>query len=189
QRFINNGIPVVDIARIYAVGSDELHWEIDDGGNRTRGVALLLRNKLHLIGESDSARDGVTLHILNGTGDLHAMVLDGILASVAGDRFFTPSGSKVLLLRIAHALDDAEADAARFNTACARVNAINNAGQGWKFVPPKYTKVLDNREPLLREDNPAHVLRVGSEDSVAHSDWDVANYDFPVPELTAAILE
>lgn len=188
QRFINNGIPVVDVIRIYLDGA-ELKWEIDDGGNRTQGVGLLLRNKLHLLGESDTGRDGITLHILNGTGDLHAMVMDGVLASVAGDRFFTPSASKILLLRVAHPLEDAGADHARFLTASQRVNAINNAGQGWKFVPPKFTRVLDNREPLLRDEAADFVLRVASDDSVAYSDWDVANYDFPVPELNAAILE
>lgn len=188
QRFINNGIPVVDVIRIYLDGT-ELRWEIDDGGNRTQGVGLLLRNKLHLLGESDTGRDGVTLHILNGTGDLHAMVMDGVLASVAGDRFFTPSASKVLLLRIAHPLEDAEADQARFQTASQRVNVINNAGQGWTFVPPKFTKVIDNREPLLRDENADFVLRVASNETVAHSDWDVANYDFPAPELMAAILD
>jgi hypothetical protein len=186
-RFINNGTTVIDILRIRAEG-EMLRWELDDGGNRTSGVGLLLRNKLHLLGESDTGKDGVTLHILNGTGDRHAMAMDGVLASVAGDRFLTPSSSKVLALRIAHSLDDPEADRTRFDAACSRLNALNNKGDGWTLVPEKFLRVVDNREPLLRWDNPDHVLRVSAEESIAYSDFDVGNYDMPAPALCAGIL-
>ncbi len=187
QRFMNSGVVNFELVHIYPRGN-ELLWDIVDGGNHTQGYALLLRNKLHLIGEGEKGKDGVTLHILNGTGDLHAMVMDGVLASVAGDRFFTPTASKVVLLRIAHPLDDPDADRARFERVGATIAEINNGGNGVRFLPPDLAHAIDNRAGLMREHSADWVLRIPAEASVARSDWEGGNYTFPAPELTKLLL-
>lgn len=183
QRLMNSGVPNVELLRIFLRDS-ELMWELGDGGNRTNGTALLLRNKLHLIGEGDTGRDGVTLHILNGTGDRHAMVLDGLLCSVTGDRFFTPAVTKVILLRIAHPLPDMVEDHARFIQALPRLAPVNNQSRGYEILPEEFRGALDNRAGF-RGEKPDWVLRLPSEVSLARSDFEAANYDFP----SAAVVE
>lgn len=186
QRLVNSGVPNVELVRIF-LRDGELVWELGDGGNRTHGTALLLRNKLHLIGEGDTGRDGVTMHILNGTGDRHAMVLDGLLCSVTGDRFFTPAVTKVLLLRIAHPIPDMAEDHARFLQVLPRLGPVNNQGRGFEILPGEFRGALDNRAGFQRE-KPDWVLRVPSDVSFSRSDFEAANYDFPSPAVVELLL-
>ncbi|HEX2593636.1 MAG TPA: helix-turn-helix transcriptional regulator [Rhizomicrobium sp.] len=187
QRLLNSGIPHVEVAWLYQ-RDGAMHYRLTDGGNRTQGHVLILRNKLHLIGEGETGRDGVTLHIINGTGDRHAMVMDGLLASVCGDRFFTPSLTKCVLLRIAHPLDDLAAEEQRFLSTQERLAAINNAGRGPEILPEEFAGALDNRSGFQREGGADWLLRVPSSDSVARSDFEAANYDFPAPALVQMLL-
>jgi len=187
QRFCNSGTLNIELIRIHGEGS-ELYWMFGDGGNRVRGYGLLLRNKLHLFGEGMSGKDGLMLYILNGTGDQYAMVMDGLMTSVSGDKFFTPSATKVLFLRIAHPLEDRDADAARYEAALERVRTINHAGEGAKLVPPEFARALDNSAGFTRKKGADWLLRIGESETVSRSDVDAANYDFPAPTLVTAIL-
>jgi transcriptional regulator with XRE-family HTH domain len=187
QRLMNSGVLNVEVMRIY-LRDGGLFWENCDGGNTVRGTALLIRNKLHLIGEGDTGRDGITLHVLNGTGDRHAMVMDGLLLSVGGDRFFTPSGTKVVLLRLAHAIPDDAADHARYLATAARLVAINASGDGNRLLPDAFACAVDNRHGFARQEAPDWLLRVPSEVSLSRSDFEAGNYDFPSPALCDLLL-
>ena len=184
RRFMNDGRFVLELVRIYG-GAGGLFWESQDGGNPLLGTAMLIRNRLHLIGEGISAKDGITLHVLNGTGDRHAMVMDGMLVGIAGDRFSTPTAAKVVMLRIAHPLAEPEADAQRFRDLIPRMAALNNGGDNAELVPESYRHVIDNRTYANPTDT---VFRVCGENSVSRSDFENGHYEFVVPEVRELIL-
>ncbi len=180
QRFANTGQVYADIVSIWLEGG-RLRALMGDGGYRLSAEGLVMRGKLFLVGEGTEGNHGMNLLILNGTGEKRAMVLDGLLCANAGDRFFTPTAAKVVLLRIADSAGDERSDTALFNEIAGRLAPLTNKGRADTLLPERFRAAIDNRT------EGDAVLRVPEAASVAYSDIAAGRYDWPAPELATLL--
>jgi transcriptional regulator with XRE-family HTH domain len=186
-RFQNNGVLHLEAVSIW-IENGQLRALLGDGRNRLNQYGMILRGKLWLIGEGVHGRDGLSIHILNGTGESRAMVMDGIHTSVAGDRFFTPSSTKVLMLRVGDPAAGPDTERARFERMHDRLKAITDEGSAHTLLPETYAHVVDNAEGFDGADRLDSVLRIGQEESVSQSDLEMGRYEWSAPHLASFLL-
>jgi transcriptional regulator with XRE-family HTH domain len=153
------------------------------------GPLLLLRQQLHGYSESER-QDGLAFMTLHGVGGSRAMVMDGLMMSVAATRTYDPVAVKIILLRIADWPHLTAPDWPLYDRAVERAK-LQNTGQGDSIhlLPARFRAALDNTTGVPRADGSIdHGLRVPRERSLAYADTERDEFEWPAPELAKLLL-
>jgi hypothetical protein len=95
----NSGDLVADLIVIWRQG-DRLLIRVCDPSFAHNGEVFVIRHQLFVIGEDDQRVDGIISYLLNGVPGQKAYRIDGVMLSVANDRYRTPGAAMVILLRL-----------------------------------------------------------------------------------------
>lgn len=154
------------IAEIRA-GNGALEVEIRDDGNfHARGPAFALQGKLWVVGQEIERRDSLAFGIYWGATRGRAEILDGLAMVREFALSAAPGATHSSWYRLADLLPGPAA-AARFESAVARVGALN--AEGWEDVlPPAFVERLHGSVTCL-----GSTLRLAVESSLAVNDFDL----------------
>ncbi len=100
QVFRDTGEVAPDLLIIWREGRRLRFRHFDVAFSHT-GEVLILRHQLFIVGEDDGRADGLLTYLLNGVVGGKAFRLDGLVMSVAGDSFRTPTATTTVLQRLA----------------------------------------------------------------------------------------
>ena len=166
-----------------------LKFRSHDGYFDHGGPLLLLRQQLHGYSESER-QDGLAFMTLHGVGGSRAMVMDGLMMSVAATRTYDPVAVKIILLRIADWPSGSAPDWALYDRAVERTKQQNSAPtDSAGLLPARYRAALDNTTGVLRSDGTLdHGLRVPRDRSFAYADTERDEFEWPAPQLAALLV-
>lgn len=167
QAFANSGIIVMECLEIRRVGED-LGFRCFDGWYRHSGFILPMRGQLFFIGEESARLDECFFLVVNGIAEPRAMILDGILLTVAGDRSHTPSATVVLMQFARDISQDATTDETVWAEMCNETLSVNTDHRAADLIPESLRAAVKNSVGISRNDGQFDwVLRVPSERSVS----------------------
>ncbi len=167
QAFANSGIIVMECLEIRRVGED-LGFRCFDGWYRHSGFILPMRGQLFFIGEETARMDECFFLVVNGIAEPRAMMLDGILLTVAGDRTHTPSATVVLMQFARDIRQDAGEDDAAWAEMCDETLAVNTEHRAADLISEELRMAVKNSVGISRNDGQFDwVLRVPSDRSVS----------------------
>jgi hypothetical protein len=167
QAFANSGIIVMECVEIRRVGED-LAFRCFDGWYRHSGFILPMRGQLFFIGEESARLDECFFLVVNGIAEPRAMVLDGILLTVAGDRSHTPSATIVVMQFARDISQDPAADEVAWAEMCNETLSVNTEHRAADLIPETLRAAVKNEVGLSRNDGQLDwVLRVPIERSVS----------------------
>lgn len=175
----------VEILRIWREEA-RLRFAMHDGTLLHEGEIIILCGHPYFVGESLSREDGLMLMLFAGLHGVRALCLDGIMTTVAMDRFLTPSSLRVIAVRIADALPDPAADAARQLAVAARVVAGNEDGSSAWLFPEEYRQAVRTDQAMARHGD--HMLRTLPDRGFSLTSIEAPGRDLLLPELAAALL-
>lgn len=167
QAFANSGIIVMECLEIRRVGED-LGFRCFDGWYRHSGFILPMRGQLFFIGEETARMDECFFLVVNGIAEPRAMMLDGILLTVAGDRTHTPSATVVLMQFARDIRQDAGEDDVAWAEMCDETLAVNTEHRAADLISEELRMAVKNSVGISRNDGQFDwVLRVPSDRSVS----------------------
>ena len=166
-----------------------LRFRSHDGFFDHGGPLLLLRQQLHGYSESER-QDGLAFMTLHGVGGNRAMVMDGILMSVAATRTYDPVAVKIILLRIADWPFGSAPDWPLFDRVLEKMKAENTKpGDSSHLLPPQFWPAIDNTTGSPRADGTTdHGLRVPRDRSFTYADTERDEFQWPAPDLAKLLL-
>ena len=167
QAFANSGIIVMECLEIRRVGED-LGFRCFDGWYRHSGFILPMRGQLFFIGEETARMDECFFLVVNGIAEPRAMLLDGILLTVAGDRTHTPSATVVLMQFARDIRQDAGEDDEAWAEMCNETLSVNTEHRAADLISEELRMAVKNSVGISRNDGQFDwVLRVPSDRSVS----------------------
>lgn len=167
QAFANSGIIVMECLEIRRAGED-LGFRCFDGWYRHSGFILPMRGQLFFIGEETARMDECFFLVVNGIAEPRAMLLDGILLTVAGDRTHTPSATVVLMQFARDISQDASEDDEMWAEMCSETLAVNTEHRAADLISEELRMAVKNSVGISRNDGQFDwVLRVPSDRSVS----------------------
>ena len=177
QAFGNSGRIIPDLIVFFRQG-ESLFFTIHDPVFSHRGEVFILRHQLFMFGEDGQRADGLTLHVLNGVVGRKAVRLDGLLLSVYGDRYRTPTAAAVVMHRLMDLEDPSVPPSAEALTAILiRLQALYEVDELAALAGPRVVAAVT---PLVGAPSPLggfdHLLRAPAERSLSASetDWNLA---------------
>jgi hypothetical protein len=167
QALANSGLIVMECLEIRRVGED-LGFRCFDGWYRHSGFILPMRGQLFFIGEETARMDECFFLVVNGIAEPRAMILDGILLAVAGDRGHTPAATVVLMQFARDISQDASADEELWAEMCNETLVVNTEHRAADLISEELRKAVKNSVGISRNDGQFDwVLRVPAERSVS----------------------
>jgi hypothetical protein len=167
QAFANSGIIVMECLEIRRTGED-LGFRCFDGWYRHSGFILPMRGQLFFIGEETARMDECFFLVVNGIAEPRAMVLDGILLTVAGDRSHTPSATVMVMQFAREIRQDAREDEDVWTELCNETLSVNTEHRAADLIPEELRVAVKNSVGISRNDGQFDwVLRVPGERSVS----------------------
>lgn len=167
QAFANSGVIVMECLEIRRVGED-LGFRCFDGWYRHSGFILPMRGQLFFIGEETARMDECFFLVVNGIAEPRAMLLDGILLTVAGDRTHTPSATVVLMQFARDVSPDAAEDEQLWAEMCNETLTMNTEHRAGDLISEELRLAVKNSVGISRNDGQFDwVLRVPSDRSVS----------------------
>lgn len=166
--FRNNGDLTSELVTIRRDG-DRLFFRQRGAVFNHLGEALLLRNQLHFIGEEDDRVNGIYFVVLNGVSGQRALRLDGVFATVHGDKLHSPSATPIVYARLTGpGGSDGPDDEQSILAVHARLKAIQDAGGLPELAGPD---ILNAIRPTIGGEGDC-VMRVPAHASLAASELD-----------------
>lgn len=163
--------------------AERLSFRMADGNLQHSGPALLMKRQLYLLGESDSREDGLMFILLNGVGGVRAMAQNGIMTSVAVDRFFTPYTQRVLMVRIADPSGDEPRDAARFDGMVSRLFEHGHETLARGHLTAHLYRAIDIKSDFLGTPNPSNVVKAPIDQGYTWAASDPEGPNLVLPDL------
>jgi transcriptional regulator with XRE-family HTH domain len=189
--FRNTGEVAPDLFIIWRRGDRLMFRQFEIAFTHT-GEVLILRHQLFVVGEDDARADGLVSYLFNGVTGQKALRLDGLVMTVLGDRFRTPTASPLVLQRLAD-LEDPGAPPPHDDLAAllGRLRAMHRQGDLEALAGPAIIRAI---RPVVGVPSPDgamdHVLRRAGEATLSASelDWTPA-LDADLRRVRAAVLD
>jgi transcriptional regulator with XRE-family HTH domain len=189
--FRNTGEVAPDLFVIWRNGDRLIVRQFETAFSHT-GEGFILRHQLFVVAEDDSRADGLVSYLFNGVTGQKAIRLDGLVMTVLGDRFRTPTASPLVLQRLAD-LEDPGAPPPHADLAAllARLRAMHRQGELEALAGASIMRAI---RPVVgvptRNGAIDHVLRRPGEATLSASelDWTPA-LDADVRRVRAALLD
>ena len=188
--FRNTGEVAPDLFVIWRDDDRLMFRQFGTAFTHTGGV-LILRHQLFIVGEDDTRADGLVSYLFNGVTGEKAIRLDGLVMTVLGDRFRTPTATPLVLQRLAD-LDDPNAPPSQDDMAIilSQLRAIHGQGQLADLAGPA---IMEAIRPVIGSPCPNggidHVLRRPGDRALSASelDWTDA-LDADIRRIRKAVL-